>query len=367
MFAKNLEHVLAEALGKSDVSPIDLADIAERFESLRGYGRLPRARANCATPLSFPKLLLQSSASLPQTPNGPATQSRSSAICGRSEALQHPFMESRIYPPLSSGYSSDSAAREGLVSLTVSAAESAMNCNGFATLIYRDGAGRRRTSFVSKMAVSQLQAGADKEFDEDCLHAPASRCVVFGRAFFDHVAEAVLQAAAFPGVPAGDGSEYDAEEAKQTRYKALGVRTGSRFLNIGVDTQVTWPKQEMVVQFDRHQLVLMPKTKESAIGSYGSWTNRLTDHEALTVVNRFLSIMTWRDDQFAVAQDGWSGNPVPVAVPRRDLAFTTAPQWVFIGKIPANDDVTRALAVYREARNAQQNYMVSYACPTTTK
>jgi len=25
MFAKNLEHVIAEALGKSDVSPIDLA------------------------------------------------------------------------------------------------------------------------------------------------------------------------------------------------------------------------------------------------------------------------------------------------------------------------------------------------------
>ncbi len=52
MFAKHLEHVLAEALGKSDVSPIDLANIAERFESLRGYGRLPRVRANRATSLS---------------------------------------------------------------------------------------------------------------------------------------------------------------------------------------------------------------------------------------------------------------------------------------------------------------------------
>ena len=59
-------------------------------------------------------------------------------------------------------------------------------------------------------------SGANKVFDEDRLHAPVSRCVIFGRPFFDHVAEAVFQAAAFPGRPAGDGSEYDAEESKQT-------------------------------------------------------------------------------------------------------------------------------------------------------
>jgi len=55
VFAKNLERVLAEALGKSDISPIDFADIAERFESLRSYGKLPRGReplniAWCAPP-----------------------------------------------------------------------------------------------------------------------------------------------------------------------------------------------------------------------------------------------------------------------------------------------------------------------------
>jgi hypothetical protein len=362
MFAKNLEHVLAEALGKSDVSPIDLADIAERFESLRGYGRLPRARANRATPLSFSEI---AAAILSLVASNAKWAGHAVAIIGDLRPVGGAAASFHGVADLSAAIEyllSDSAAREGLVSLTVSAAESAMNCNGFAALIYRDGAGRRRTSFVSKMAVSQLQAGADKVFDEDCLHAPASRCVVFGRAFFDHVAEAVLQAAAFPGVPAGDGSEYDAEEAKQTRYKALGVRTGSRFLNVGVDTQVTWPKQEMLVQFDRHQLVLMPKTKEKTQSVHMDLvTNRITNNEALTIINRFLSMLAWRDDQFAVAQDGWSGNPVPVAVPRRDLAFTTAHQWVFDGKIPANDDVTRALAVYREARNAQQNYMVSYA------
>lgn len=90
-------------------------------------------------------------------------------------------------------------------------------------------------------------------------------------------------------------------------------------------------------------------------------TNRLTHREAMTIINRYLSIMTWCDDQFSIAQDGWSGNPVPVAVPRRNLAFTTAQHWVFDRKIPSSEEKRRALALYREARNAQQNFMVSYA------
>lgn len=71
--------------------------------------------------------------------------------------------------------------------------------------------------------------------------------------------------------------------------------------------------------------------------------------------------MTWCDDQFAILQDGWSGNPVPVPVPKRNLAFTTAYQWLFDRKTPASSEAKRALALYREGRNAEQNYLISYA------
>ncbi|MHA1544970.1 MAG: methylamine utilization protein MauJ, partial [Alphaproteobacteria bacterium] len=83
--------------------------------------------------------------------------------------------------------------------------------------------------------------------------------------------------------------------------------------------------------------------------------------EAKTVVNRFLSIMTWCDDQFAVAQDGWAGNRVPCPVARRNLTFTMTHNWIFDRKIPTDRNALRALALYREARNAEQNYLVSYA------
>jgi hypothetical protein len=50
-----------------------------------------------------------------------------------------------------------------------------------------------------------------------------------------------------------------------------------------------------------------------------------------------------------------------VAGRKRDLAFTATRHWVFNRDIPDSDEVRRALALYREARNAEQNFMVSYA------
>jgi hypothetical protein len=69
--------------------------------------------------------------------------------------------------------------------------------------------------------------------------------------------------------------------------------------------------------------------------------------------------MSWCDDQYAVLQDGWSGNPVPVPTRKRDLGFTTAHTWIFDRKIPVSTEARKALAIYREGRNAEQNYLVN--------
>lgn len=121
-------------------------------------------------------------------------------------------------------------------------------------------------------------------------------------------------------------------------------------------------KQETLVRFDQYHLVLMPKTKDYTQSIHiDLHTNQLTDKQGLTVINRFLSVLTWCDDQFAVAQDGWSGNPVPVPVSKRDLAFATAHVWVFDRRISKSDVIRRALALYREGRNAEEAALGSYA------
>ena len=190
---------------------------------------------------------------------------------------------------------------------------------------------------------------------------PAARQLVLDRRFFDILATEMANSLSWP-TPAGDGTEYDSDDARRARLKALDVRANSRFLNIGVNTQVIWPKQETLVQFDQYHLVLMPKTAESSqsvhIDLFG---NRVSDQEAVTIINRFLSIMAWCSDQFAITEGGWSGNPVPVAVPSRNLAFATATHWVFSRSVPQSEEARRALSHYREARNAEEARLVSYA------
>ena len=51
--------------------------------------------------------------------------------------------------------------------------------------------------------------------------------------------------------------------------------------------------------------------------------------------------------------------PVPVLTP--NLGLITAYNWVFDRKIPSSPETRKALAIYREGRNAEQNYLISYA------
>jgi Methylamine utilization protein MauJ len=362
LFAKDLEYLLAEWCQHSDVSPVDASDIATRFHSLRGCGKLPRGRENRAQRLHAGEI---AAAIFGLVPVNSKWAGHAAIILGNLRPVGGVGASFHGAASLTAAVETlvtDRSLREGFFGLTLSVAERFTNSNGSATLSYQHGGVRRHAAFVSNMAVSLLQPGAEHGFEIDGLHPPMSRAVVFSRAFFHGVATAVARSIEFPMPPAGDGSEYTAEEALQARHRALGVQSHSRFLNVGVETQVTWPKQERLVQFDRYHLVLMPKTKEHAHSIHVDLrANRLTDRQALTVINRFLSVLTWCDDQFAVMQDGWSGNPVPVAVPRRNLAFAMAEDWPFDRRMPRSDEARRALALYREGRNAEETALVSYA------
>jgi hypothetical protein len=50
-----------------------------------------------------------------------------------------------------------------------------------------------------------------------------------------------------------------------------------------------------------------------------------------------------------------------ILLSRRLTTFTTTYQWIFDPKIPSSEEARRALALYRDGRNAEQNFMVSYA------
>jgi hypothetical protein len=362
VFAKNLERVLFEIRRGSDISPSDPNDVAERFESLRRYRRLPPGRENRAKHLSCGEL---AAAILSLVPSLPTWAGHAVVILSDLRpvgGIAASFFGSKTLGEAIEILLSGEEARASLSTLMISTAEDGTNISGFAKLVYRAGADRLQAIYVSKMAVSLLQPGAEEQVDEDRFYAPISKCLVFTRTFFDRIATKIAESASLPIEPEGDGSEYDAEESKQARYRSLGVQRGSRFLNIGVHTQVTWPPHELLVRFDNYNLVLMPKTRENTQSVHiDLHANRVGDQEALTIINRFLSVLAWCDDQVAVAQGGWSGNPVPVPVTRRDLAFATTDHWLFDRRIPQSDEIRRALALYREGLNAEDASLGSYA------
>jgi hypothetical protein len=360
MLASNLSHILLSLCSGSDVSSESYAEINERFESLRGYSKLPRGRANRASPLTNEQIinaLLGLVASKPSwaghvvcvianlKPVGGANEAFGNAK-NLTEALCHIL--------------TDETARSQVIAVRLSASETGTNSNGLAVITFEYKDTRQELSFVRGEAASLLQPNA--KFDADKRNSPVSRELVLNSQFFKDLARRIDISRSIPQTAVGDGSEYDKEEAEQARRIRLGVTPSSSYLNIGVDNQVTWPREEMLINFNCYQLVLMLKTKENVQSVHiDLHANKLTIAEARTVINRFLSLLTWCDDQYAILQDGWAGNPVPVAVPKRDLAFTTTYQWLFNRNIPESEDARRTLALYREGRNAEQNFMISYA------
>jgi Methylamine utilization protein MauJ len=364
MYAKNLERILCLLCERGDISHSLPDEYVERFESLRGSGLLPRGRERREEQLSHQQISAAVFGLVPSRPSRAALGATILADLRPVGGIGASFFNAETLSGAVQLLLSEKAARKSFIRLTVTVAETGTNSNGGAMLLYDQDGERRQVFFVPKLAVSLLAPGREIGFDPEKhrLNAATAREMTFTQQFFRRLAREVEAAKLFPSSPEGDGSEYDAEEARQERYRKLGVCRGSRFLNIGVDNQVTWPREEKLVRFDRYTLVLSPKTKDNVQSVHIDLTaNRLNDREALTVINRFLSIMVWCDDNFAIAQGGWSGNPVPVPVPRRDLAFTTTHDYVFDRNLPSSKDAMRALSLYREARNAQENAFVSYA------
>lgn len=360
MFAKQLSDILTELFRGSDVTTDTSAAMDQRFESLRGYGKLPRGRENRGRALTNEQIvaaLLGLVATQPSWAGHVATIiAKLKPVGGQTDA----FGGATTLTDALSNVLTDEAARATIVAVRLSVAEAGTNSHGLAVIVYECNGIRRQLSFVRDEAASLLEPGA--RFDAEVRNSPVSRELVFNGQFFERLGREINHARAYPSTLIGDGSEYEKENAEKARRERLGATSTSHFLNIGIDNQVTWPNKEMLIEFDRYKFVLMPKTKDHVQSIHiDLHANQLSMEDARTVINRFLSLLTWCDDQYAIAQGGWSGNPVPVAVPKRDLAFTTASYWALNRNIPVSKEVRRALALYREARNAEQNFMISYA------
>ncbi len=122
-----------------------------------------------------------------------------------------------------------------------------------------------------------------------------------------------------------------------------------QWLNVGVRGSACWPEQETKIQFGSYELVLRPATKDTEQSVHIA-RQELSDDDAMTLLNRFLSVLAWCDDQGMETLDGWSGSPIPVSVPRQTRLIGSSIVFPFYRDIESDPKARLALALYREGR-----------------
>jgi len=363
MLARRLESLLAKEFAKTDLSQRLPDDMVQRFDSLRGHRLLPVGRIKNATHLSHTQIaaailsiatvkpgfagLAVTILSKLRPVGGAAASFEACATLG--EAVEHLLQNSE--------------SRKSLLELRISDSEIYTNAHCRGAITYVAGDAVATAHYVGQTATSLLQPGADRNFNPRELISSVVTETVFYPPFFQRIANELKREAAMPQMPiVVDPRDEDEETRAETRAKRLSLTRNSRFLNLGVDNQVTWPHEETVINFEGYRFVLLPKTGEHTTSIHiDLGAQRISSEKSVTLINRLLSLMSWCDDNFAILQEGWSGNPVPVPVRKRDLGFTTAYTWLFDRKVPVSPEARKALAIYREGRNAEQNYLISYA------
>ncbi|MGO9058113.1 MAG: hypothetical protein ACLQU2_12145 [Candidatus Binataceae bacterium] len=123
-----------------------------------------------------------------------------------------------------------------------------------------------------------------------------------------------------------------------------------RWLNIGVKGTAIWPTKETTVEFGGHKLLLKPATRDTEQSIHINLQGISGDVHALTLINRFLSVLSWCADQPMENQYGWSGNPIPVAVPKEPRNIGSSMAFPFNRALESDQKARLALALFREGR-----------------
>ncbi|MDD7972105.1 methylamine utilization protein MauJ [Roseinatronobacter alkalisoli] len=356
MYAKNLSLLLHREL--SEQRSYD--ETLKRFESLRGCGQLPRGRNRAAQRLSNDEI---ARAILGYVPTGSGWAGHVALIMGDLRpvgGVSASFKGAASLRAAMAALFANDDDCNSLMSLTLSIARIPGNDEYQAKLIFEEDGQRKTTSYVSKYALSLAGAGAEKDFDHDRPLSTNTRQLVLNREFFRNLKRDVDLSRHLDRPLETDWREYETEEERNAFHERLGARKGSVFLNLGVDTTVTWPKKPTRVEFGGHHFVLFPKTKETSHSiSIDLQGERISAEDARTLLNRFLSVLSWCDDRHAILRQGWSGNPVPVPVPRREMAFSTMMTWMFYRSLPDDEQLLNCLSYYREGLNAAEAEIVS--------
>ena len=358
MHARDLMVWLHERLAQQE----EIEKTLQRFERLRGNALLPRGRENAGLRLSDEQI---ANAVLAFAHPLPGFAGHASLILGDLRPVGGNRASFRGTLNLQEALASligNEDASSNVLRLTLSVEHDFQGDEYGATLRLSEDGQVKTISFVSKYAYTLLQDGAEIDYNHERLERLTSIDRSFSAEFFRDLAQEVSISRHLDLPLKTDWREYEAEEEKAEFHKRLGARLSSRFLNLRVDTQVTWPKEPTRIEFGGHHFVIFPMTGDNSHSiSIDLAHEHLSLNDARSLANRLLSLMSWCDDRPASLDGGWAGNPVPVPVPKEKLAFSTVHHWYFSRALPDDERLKKCLAFYRDGLNAYSVGLASHA------
>ncbi|MDP3052658.1 MAG: hypothetical protein Q8N22_01725 [bacterium] len=125
------------------------------------------------------------------------------------------------------------------------------------------------------------------------------------------------------------------------------------WLNVGIDGQGCWPREESTIKFGGYELLLKPATRKTEQSVHINLVKeKISSEDAMTLINRLLSVLSWCDGgskgMDIIDGLGWSGNPIPVEIPIRNRMIGSSIAFSFYKEMDKNPKTRLALALYRE-------------------
>jgi hypothetical protein len=214
MYARRFESLLANEVGKTDLSQRAPDDIARRFESLRDYRLLPAGRAKNVTPLSF---LQMAAAILSITTVRPGYAGLAAKVLIGLRPVGGPnasFLRSATLAAAVECLLQDSTALSSFLELRVSDSEIYTNAHGRGAITFRSGDSILTAYYVHQNSISLLQSGAEQDFSHRDLISSAVTETIFYPPFFLRIANELKHEASTPPIPIAIPPEDEGEEAR---------------------------------------------------------------------------------------------------------------------------------------------------------
>ena len=296
MLARQLQSFLDEHLNKTDMSPRPPGDTEKRFESLRGCRLLPTGRTKNVTHLTRSQIVAAVAGITTENPNYAGFAAIGLTGLRPVGGTAASFNQSETFGAALERLLFDDGATSSLIEVRTSTSEFYTNSHCRSAITYESQGTSKHSYYVNTTAASLLKAGADKAFDPRKIASSMVAETILYPSFFRRFGHMLKADARRPQitlpVPAEDEDE---ETRKELRANKLGLRPSSRFLNLGVDNQVSWPRQETAITFEGYRFVLLPNTANHAASIHIDLANqKINSDAAINLINQLLSLFILR-------------------------------------------------------------------------